>query len=114
MLCVPKDPKIRKFKFLFPWIGPFHVKKTFGNNIIQLSTLNNKYVAQINVNKLKAYQNPIELIITVVAITISINKLENTLPKQYKEMPIFGDEWKQLTKPYEGLNSNKKIQNDIA
>jgi len=69
--------------------------------------LNNEDVAIVNVNKLKAYQNPTELIITIVVITISINKSNNILPKQYGDTLIFGDEWKQLAKPYEGLNSKK-------
>jgi hypothetical protein len=72
--------------------------------------LNNEDVAIVNVNKLKAYQNPTELIITIVIITISINKSNNILPKQYRDTLIFGDEWKQLAKPYEGLNSNKKYK----
>jgi sulfatase maturation enzyme AslB (radical SAM superfamily) len=72
--------------------------------------LNNEDVALFNVNKLKAYQNPIELIIIVVAIAISISKLENILPKQYMETPTFGDKRIKLEKLYEGLNSNRKYK----
>jgi len=32
--------------------------------------------------------------------------MENSTPRQFKEDPIFGDEWKQLEKNYEGLNSH--------
>jgi hypothetical protein len=56
-----------------------------------LNRLNNEDVTLFNVNKLKAYQNPIKLIIIVATITISIGKLENILPKQYMETPTFGD-----------------------
>jgi hypothetical protein len=72
-----------KGKFFFPWTNPFQVKKAFGNNIVQLSTLNNENIALVNVNKLYAYQNPI---ITIVAITIIMqdeNKiLSNGIPRR--------------------------------
>jgi hypothetical protein len=55
MMWLPKDPKINERKFLFPWIGPFQIKKAFNNNIFQLSTLSNKDVTLVNINKLKAY-----------------------------------------------------------
>jgi hypothetical protein len=55
VLWLPKDPKIKEGKFLFPWIGPFQVKKAFDNNTIQLITLSNEGVALVNVNKLKTY-----------------------------------------------------------
>jgi hypothetical protein len=38
VLWLPKDPKFEKGKNLFPWIGPFEMKKAFNNNNIQLST----------------------------------------------------------------------------
>ncbi len=57
--------RIQKLKreFFFPWIGKFQIKTAFNNNIVQLNMLSDKDVALVNVNKLKAYQNPI---ITVV------------------------------------------------
>jgi hypothetical protein len=55
VLWLPKDPEIEKENFLFPWIGPFEVKKAFNNNNIQLSTLNAENVTLVNANKLKAY-----------------------------------------------------------
>jgi hypothetical protein len=36
VLWLPKDPKIKERKFLFPWIGPFWIKKVSSNNIVQL------------------------------------------------------------------------------
>ncbi len=32
--------------------------------------------------------------------------MENSPPRQFKEDPIFSDEWKQLEIFYEGLNSH--------
>ncbi len=75
MLWLPKDPKIKKGKFLFPWTGLFRIKKTFSNNIVQLNTLSNEDITLINVNKLKAYQNPI---ITIAATTI-MTQYENQI-----------------------------------
>ncbi len=48
----------------------------FDNNIVQLSTLSNEDVALLDINQLKPYQNPIELIILGVVITIIIKNLE--------------------------------------
>lgn len=63
------DPNIKEGKFLFPWIGSFQVKKAFNNTIFQLSRLSNEDVALINVNKLKAYQNLIIIVVTITIIT---------------------------------------------
>jgi hypothetical protein len=51
--------------------------------------LNNEDVALFNVNKLKAYQNPIELIIIVDTIIVSIGKLENILPKIHEDTNLW-------------------------
>jgi len=59
VLWLPKDPKIKEGKFLFPWTSPFQVKKAFNNNIVQLSTLSDEDITLVNVNTLKVYQNPI-------------------------------------------------------
>jgi hypothetical protein len=69
VLWLPKDPKIKEGKFLFLWIGPFRVKKALNNNTIQLSTLSNEDIALVNVNKLKAYQNPIIMVVAIIIIT---------------------------------------------
>jgi len=58
VLWLPKDPKIKENKFLFPSTNPFQVKKAFGNNIVQLNTLSNEDVVLVNVNKLKVYWKP--------------------------------------------------------
>jgi hypothetical protein len=71
-----KIQKLKKANSFFPWIGPFRVKKVFDNNIVQLSTLSNEDVALLDINQLKPYQNPIELIILGVVITIIIKNLE--------------------------------------
>jgi hypothetical protein len=53
------------------------VPPTFNNNIVQLITLSNENITLVNVNKLKAYQNPI---ITVIAITIITQDNNRILP----------------------------------
>jgi hypothetical protein len=55
VLWLPKDPKIKEVKFLFPWTRSFRVKKASNNNIVQLNALNVEYLALVNVNKLKVY-----------------------------------------------------------
>ncbi len=75
VLWLWKDPNIKEEKFLFSWIGPFRVKKAFNNNIVQLNKLNNEDITLVNVNKLKAYQNPIITIITIAIITPNENKI---------------------------------------
>jgi hypothetical protein len=108
VLWFPKDPKIKEGKFLFPWTNPFQIKKTFGNNNIQLNMLSIEDVASINVNKLKAYRKPIKLIVIATAIIVMTKNMENSPPRQLTEDPIFGDKWKQLAKLYEGLNFHQK------
>lgn len=76
VLWLWKDRKIKKEKFFFPWSGPFWVKKTFDNNIVWLSMLSNEDVILVNINKLKPYQNPMELMVICVAITIITENLE--------------------------------------
>ncbi len=66
MLWLPKDPKIKEGKFLFPWTSLFQVKKVLYNNIIQLNTLNNENIVLVNVSKLKAYSNPIIMVIAII------------------------------------------------
>ncbi len=83
VLRLPKDSEIKEGKFLFPWIGPFQVKKAFHNNIVQLSTLNNEDITLVNVNKLEAYQNLIITIIAMTIITQDENKnLSNGIPRK--------------------------------
>ncbi len=82
VLWLREDQKIKEGKFLFPWIGPFWAKKTFDNNIVQLSMLSNEDMALVNINKLKPYQNPMELIVINVAIIIIIENLEKKSTKE--------------------------------
>jgi hypothetical protein len=49
------------------------MKKDFNNNNVQLNTLSNEDVALVNVNKLKAYQNPIIIAIVIIVIIENIN-----------------------------------------
>jgi hypothetical protein len=61
--------------------------------------LSNEDVALVNVNKLKAYQNPVKLIVTIVVITTittTIEYLENSLLRKFREYPIVCDVWGQL------------------
>ncbi len=98
-----KDPKIKEGNFLFPWIGSFWMKKDFNNNNVQLNTLSNEDVALVNVNKLKAYQNPIIIAIVIIVIIENINGI---LLKAFVKGWTFGGRWKQLGNLYEHLNPN--------
>jgi hypothetical protein len=65
------------------WSSSFQVKKTFSNNTIQLSTLSNEDIALVNVNKLKAYRNPIVTVTAITVITKDKNKiLPNAIPRR--------------------------------
>jgi len=79
VLWLWKDLKIKEGKFLFPWTDLFSIKKAFTNNTIQLNTSSNEDVTLVNVNKLKAYLNPI---ITIVVITIITQDENRILPNQ--------------------------------
>jgi len=82
VLWFPKDPKIKEGKFSFPWTSSFWVKKAFINNIVQLSRLKNENITVVNVNKLKAYRNPIIMVGIITIITQDENKI---LPIKYQE-----------------------------
>jgi len=83
VLWLPKDPKIKEMTFLFLWISSFRINKAFNKNIVQLSTLSDEDLALVNVNKLKAYQNPIFTIIVITIITQNKNKiLPNGIPRR--------------------------------
>lgn len=99
--------KLKK-KILFPWIGPFKVKKAFNNNNIQLSTLNDENVALVNANKLKAYQNPIIIVVVIIIITKDINEI---LQKELVKEKKFGGRWRQLGNLYGCLNPNRCERN---
>jgi hypothetical protein len=50
---MPKTTIIKGGKFILPWKGPFKIQKTFDNNMVELSTINNEGAKTININKLK-------------------------------------------------------------
>jgi hypothetical protein len=79
------------------------MKKAFDINNVQLNTLSNEDATLINVNKLKAYQNPI-IIATVIITTENINGI---LLKAFVKGRMFGGRWKQLGHLYEHLNPNR-------
>lgn len=103
VLWLPKDPKIEKRFFFFPWISPFKVKKAFNNNNNKSGTLSDENVALVNANKLKAYQNPIIIVIVITIITKDANEI---LPKELVEDKKFGGRWRQLGNLYGCLNPN--------
>jgi hypothetical protein len=94
------------------WNNLFQVKKAFGNNIVQLSTLSNEDITLMNVNKLKAYRNPIIMVATFTIIMQDKNRiLLNGIPRRIigKRMQIYErfklNKWKgeaQHNKNYDG------------
>jgi hypothetical protein len=105
--------RIQKLKreFFFSWIGKFQIKKAFNNNTVQLNMLSDKDVALVNVNNLKAYQNPIISIVIIIIITKDINGI---VLKELVEGRTFGRRWKQMGNLYECLNPTYvKEENDI-
>jgi hypothetical protein len=66
--------------------------------------------ALVNVNKLKAYQSPMKLIVIVVITTIiTITEyLKNSLLQKFIKYPIICDGWGQLENLYGSLNFNRK------
>jgi len=42
VLWMLKATKINGGKFTLPWKGPFKIEKMFGNNIVELSTINDE------------------------------------------------------------------------
>jgi hypothetical protein len=73
------------------------VNKAFDNNNVQLSTLSNEDVALVNVNKLKANQNPIIIATVIIVITKDINGI---LLKAFVKGKKIGGRWKQLGNLY--------------
>ncbi len=112
MLWFPKDPKIKEGRFLILWNNLFQVKKAFGNNIVQSNTLSNEDITLVNVNKLKAYRNPIIMVTTFIIIMQDKNRiLLNGIPRRIigKRMQIYErfklNKWKgeaQHNKNYNG------------
>ncbi len=67
-------------------------------------------MALVNVNKLKAYWNPMKLIVKAIAFIRIIKNLEKNLHTQYKEELIFGEGWRQLANIYGSLIPIEKLE----
>jgi hypothetical protein len=108
VLWLPKDPKIKEGKFSFPWTSSFWVKKAFINNIVQLNTLNNENITLVNVNKLKAYRNPIIKVGAITIITQDENRiLPNKIPRR-----IINERWTNFNECFKFNKCRGKAQHN--
>jgi hypothetical protein len=81
---MPKPTKIKGDKFRLPWKGPFKIQKMLNNNIMELSTISNDNIQNININKLKGYHHDNTLIVIMIIIII-VNIKHITKPKNRNE-----------------------------
>ncbi len=84
VLWMPKPTKIKGDKFRLPWKHPFKIQKKVNNNIMELSTISNDDIENININKLKGYHHDNTLIV-IMTIIIIVNIKHITKPKNKNE-----------------------------
>jgi len=91
---MPKPTKIKGHKFRLQWKGPFKIQKKFNNNIMELSTISNDDIENININKLKGYHHDNTLIVVMIIIIIvnikHINKPKNRNEDNFKSKNMLG------------------------
>ncbi len=82
---MPKKTKINGGKFQLPWKGSYKTYKTFDNNVIELTTLNDDEVERVNINKLKEYHSK-SVITSIIANNVYVEKYPN---KYHQNKPQF-------------------------
>jgi hypothetical protein len=73
---MPKSTKSKGGKFKLPWKGPYKVRKTFNNNIVESTTLGDDEVEKVNINKLKEYHSK-NVAVNIMVANVHVKRYPN-------------------------------------